>query len=246
MPLRDHFRGETFKQASSEAVHAQWPATIVSQLYSLLPTGYQAEPRVRLGRDFEIDIGTMEQDSTSDVDYSASESSSGAATMLQAPPLPTYSVDADFADEYQYEVLIYDVNRARTLVAAIELVSPGNKDREPTREAFIDKCAVLIKQGVSVSMIDLVTNRQFNLYADLLKRLRRRNDPQVGTKPSSTYAVTCRIQFDGQRNHLNTWYHPLTIGQPLPRIPLWLNDEQRIEFDLEPSYEETYRVLRVK
>lgn len=102
------------------------------------------------------------------------------------------------------------------------------------------------QQGVSVSMIDLVTNRQFNLYADLLKRLRRRSDPQVGSKPSSTYAVTCRIQFDGQRNQLNTWYHPLTIGQPLPRIPLWLNDEQRIEFDLEPSYQETCRVLRVK
>lgn len=247
MPLRDHFHGHAFKSASWEGFHAQWPATMVQQLYRLLPEGFQAEPRARLGQYYEIDVGTFDatQQNGSEYDHNSNGQGGGVATALKAPPRPTWSVDADLADEYEYEVLVYDENRARQLVAAIELVSPGNKDRVETREAFVHKCLALLKQGVSVSMIDLVTNRQFNLYAELLGELNRK-DPHLGEKPISTYAVTCRTQQRGRKYHLDNWFYPMEVGKPLPTIPLWLNDEQVVQFDLEPSYEETCRVLHVK
>ena len=53
------------------------------------------------------------------------------------PPGPTLVVDADPTEQYAYEVLIYDQNRARFLVAAVELVSPGNKDRPESRREFL-------------------------------------------------------------------------------------------------------------
>ncbi|MFT3878678.1 MAG: DUF4058 family protein [Gemmatales bacterium] len=251
MPLRDHFdvHGQAYKAASWEAVHAMWPGTMVQDLFRILPEGFQAEPRARLGQYYEIDIGAFETDQRADRDYDSQSNGEGGgvATALQAPPRPTWSVDAEFADEYEYEVLIYDTNRARQLVAAIELVSPGNKDREEARFAFINKCLTLLKQGVCVSMVDLVTNRQFNLYEELLEQVGKK-DPHLAKEPTHTYAVTCRTQRRGKhdRFYLDNWFYPMELGKRLPTIPLWLSDEMVVQFDLEPSYEETCRVLHVK
>lgn len=248
MPLRDHFHGESFRDASWEALHAQWPAMMVMELFRLLPEGYQAEPRARLGHYYEIDIGTFatELDRGRDYDFHSNGSSSTATATL-SPPRPTWSVDADFADEYEYEVLIFDENRARQLVAAIELVSPGNKDREESRLAFVNKCLTLLKQGVSVSMVDLVTNRQFNLYEELLGQVDKK-DPHIAGEKVNTYAVTCRTQRRGKLNryHLDNWFYPMQVGKPLPTLPLWLSDDQVVQFDLEPSYEETCKVLHIR
>ena len=42
------------------------------------------------------------------------------------------------------------------MVAAIELVSPGNKDREETRSAFAAKCAGYLQAGIGLVVIDIV------------------------------------------------------------------------------------------
>lgn len=79
------------------------------------------------------------------------------------------AVETDPPDEYEYEVRIFDLERERTLVAAIELVSPANKDRPESRQGFVAKCAALLRKGVAVSLVDLVTVRRFNLYAQLME-----------------------------------------------------------------------------
>jgi hypothetical protein len=37
----------------------------------------------------------------------------------------------------------------------------------------------------------------------------------------------------------------MTIGRDLPAIPIWLPDNQHIALPLEPSYEETCRLLHI-
>ena len=56
----------------------------------------------------------------------------------------------------EYEVRVYDTDRAQRLVAAIEIVSPANKDRPEHRRAFVAKCAALLQNQVSVTIVDLV------------------------------------------------------------------------------------------
>lgn len=48
-------------------------------------------------------------------------------------------------------------------MAAIEIVSPANKDRPEHRHAFVAKCAALLQNQVSVTIVDLVTTRGFYL-----------------------------------------------------------------------------------
>ena len=74
----------------------------------------------------------------------------------------------DLPDQDEYEVRVYDTELERRLVAAVEIVSPGHKDRPESRRAFVAKCATLLRQDVSVSIVDIVTIRPFNFYAELL------------------------------------------------------------------------------
>src|SRR5262249_52306923 len=138
---------------------------------------------------------------------------------------------------YEYEVRIFDLNRERRLVAAIELVSPANKDRPQSREAFVAKCASLLRKGVAVSLVDLVTIRRFNLYAQLMQFIGHPDHTMSPTDPC-TYAATSRWVTMGTRARLEAWSHALVVAKPLPTLPLWLSDERNVPLDLEESYEQ--------
>ena len=60
MPLRDHFRPPVNRRSSWEAVHGGWPMVMVQHLVRTLPDRYVAEPRVHLGAQVEVDVGTYE------------------------------------------------------------------------------------------------------------------------------------------------------------------------------------------
>src|SRR5271170_1977394 len=94
-------------------------------------------------------------------------------------------------DQDEYEVRIYDERHGRWLVAAIELISPANKYRPESRRAFVGKVAALLQHNVCVSLVDVVTIRDFNLYVDLLEFIGG-NDPGLERKPPCLYAVTMR------------------------------------------------------
>jgi hypothetical protein len=110
--------------------------------------------------------------------------------------------------------------------------------------AFVGKCAALLQNRVSVAIIDLVTTRNFNLYGELLELIGQ-TDPLLNPEPPPLYTVACRMTKKGDVGMLETWAQPLAIGQPLPTMPLWLADDFALPLELEGSYEQTCRVLRI-
>ncbi len=245
MPLRDHFRPPVWTQSSWEGFHGGWPMAMVQQLSRILPDEFTAEPRVHLGSYFEIDVCAYETDDQGTAGWTSASGCGGVATAAWAPPQPTLATDADLTEQYEYEVLVYDQSRGRLLVAAVEIVSPANKDRPENRRAFVAKCAALLQKRVCVSIVDLVTTRQFNLYTDLLSLIDR-SDPAFAPSPPATYAVTCRGRKVSDKPRLETWAYPLLVGQPLPTLPIWLTEDLAVALDLEASYEETCRALRIR
>jgi hypothetical protein len=239
MPLRDHFNPPVSDRESWDSLHGGWPMVIVQDLFARLPKGFIARPVTHIGRDFEVDVASFERD----VEVgSGGDTNAGGGVAVWAPARPTLCVEADLADFDEYEVRIFDVRRQRRLVAAIEIVSPANKDRPEHRQVFVAKCAALLRQRVAVVVVDLVTARPGNLYAELLALLDR-TDPSLGTPPPELYAVAARWSDKGRINVLETWAQPLTLGQPLPTLPLWLTATQAIGLDLEKTYEEVCRIL---
>lgn len=215
---------------------------IVLALSRKLPRRFVAEPRVHLGSLVEIDVATFEADEPPDTEKDAGSDNGGVATAVWAPPKPTLSAATDLPEQDEYEVRVYDTRTGRRLVAAIEIVSPANKDRPEHRRDFIAKCAALLQKLVSVTIIDLVTTRNFNLYRELLELIGQ--TPPSSESPS-LYAGVCRITKKNDRCVLETWENMLALGQPLPTLPLWLADNLAVPLELESCYEETCRVLRI-
>jgi len=207
-----------------------------------LPLGFVAEPSVHIGSTIKVDIATFEQDEQTP--FSGSNIGDGTATALWAPSEPTLTIEAERPDDYEYEVRIYDEAAGLTLVAAIEIVSPANKDRPGSRTNFVEKCNALVRKGIAVSIVDLVTNRHFNLYAETLELLGHA-DPMMSAEPPATYAASLRWGPRGKRNRLEAWSYPLEVGKPLPTLPIWLSETLAIPLDLEAGYEQTCRDLRI-
>jgi hypothetical protein len=215
---------------------------IVQQLGPTLPRRYIAEPRVHLGAQIEVDVATTKKrgDEARDDQWQRS----GGDAAVWAPAEPTLAVETELADTDEYEVRVYDAERGRRLVAAVEIVRPGNKDRPESRAQFVSKCAALLRHDVSVVLVDVVTARDFNLYAELLDWIDER-DTSVGDDPPAIYAVSCRWRPRAGGRWLEAWNRPLKIGQPMPVLPLWLSEELAMPLDLEASYEQTCRDLRI-
>jgi hypothetical protein len=214
---------------------------MVIDLNKRLSSAYTAAPSVHLGAEFEIDVAVLDEARAIGADF-GSYSAGGSGTAVWAPPVPTLAVDVDLEKQDEYEVRVY--NRENRVVAAIEIVSPSNKDRAEHRTAFATKCAALMQQGISVSIVDLVTLRAGNLYLEMLDLLGE-SDPSFSPDADLIYATASRYRRDGEHWKLESWAHPLKVGASLPTLPLWLASDLAVPLELEQTYEETCQILRI-
>lgn len=240
MPLLDHFR-PPHGPHSWDMVHGLLPGMIAVHLNRILPQRYVAGPTVHVGSGLEVDVATFENDSPGG---GTGENAGGTATAVWAATEPTLDVIADWSAVDDYEVLVYDRERGRELVATVEIVSPSNKDRPDHRRLFAGKCSTLLKRGVSVTVVDFVTDMNANLYAEMMD-LVGRPDPAAGTPPVPIYAVAMRERMLRRRRRLESWFRPLAVGQPLPVLPLWLTERLVLPLELEAMYTDTLQSLRI-
>jgi hypothetical protein len=242
MPLRNHFDSPVADKHSWDELPGMWPSMMVRDLFTILPAGYAASPNVHLGPMFEIDVSTFEGDSADESDNRSRERN----VAVELAPSPTAILETDLAEYDEYEVKIYDDRYGRKLVAAIEIVSPANKDRPESRRAFASKVEALLHKQVCVSIVDLVVIPRFNLYAELLDLLEQ-EDPHFKPVSPDLYAVTLRNrrQERKRKSLLDVWFYPMPLGQFLPTLPIWLNPDERVLLPFESSYEGTCRLLHI-
>jgi hypothetical protein len=244
MPLRDHFRPPLDDIRHWEGMHGTWPVMIVAGLRRKLPPRYFAEPWIHLGTSAEVDVATFENEEGGVLVNGNGDANGGIATAVWAPPRPTLSVVTDLPDQDAYEVRVYDEKRHSRLVAAVEIVSPANKDRPEHRRAFVSKCAGLLREHVSVVIVDVVTTRAQNLYGELLDLIGH-SDPGLSPEAPPLYVAACRLARRPNEWLLETWAQSLDLGPPLPTVPLWLADDLALPLDLEESYEQSCGILNI-
>ena len=226
MPLRDHFRPPLSTRRHWHAFHNSWATYLSSDINTQLPRGYFAEANVQFN--IEIDVATFEEGSP--------ESISGWPCPAPAQQVPITLVTDSV------EIQVFSAGGGPTLAGAVELVSPANKDRPDTRDAFVSKCAAYLQQGVGLAIVDVVTERSANLHDELMTRLRA----VEAVRPAALlYAASYRpVNHDG-RTVLDLWHERCEIGQPLPTLPLWLRSGFCLRLELEATYERTCREQRV-
>jgi hypothetical protein len=193
---------------------------------------------VHVGARVEIDVATFR------LRPDGSPPGNGAATAVWAPPQAKLSAAVDFGDQDTFEVQVRDETRRR-LVAAVELVSPANKDRPSHRRDFAIKCASYLRQHISVIVVDVVTERRDNMHTELSQLLTLPTAlGEAGAFP--LYAVGYRLRNQEQEQRLELWPEELRIGMSLPTIPLWISDDDAVPLDLEASYMTACELLRIQ
>jgi hypothetical protein len=239
MPLHDQFQPPLQDDCPWESFHSSWANAMVGQLnLHLLSEHYRAIPQVHIGARIEIDVATFRRREES------APPGNGAATTVWAPPEAKLAVAVDFADPDIFEVQVRDETRRR-LVAAVELVSPANKDRPSHRREFAIKCASYLRQQVSVIIVDVVTERRDNMHGELI-RLLELPEPVVEAGAFPLYAVAYRLRVQEDEQSLELWPEELRIGASLPTMPLWISEEDAVPLDLEASYLATCELLRIR
>jgi hypothetical protein len=240
MPLLDHFHPPLLGRRHWEGFHGQWAAAMSDALNRDLPQEYFAEFQVTLGARVEVDVATFTEEGRE------SPHPNGAATAVQtrvwAPPTPVAVLPALFPDDF--EVQVFSGMAGPTLVAAIELVSPGNKDRDEARRAFAAKCAAYLQRGIGLIVVDIVTSRHANLHDELMGLLGHVNDFAFPA-PTPLYATAYRPAHRQERNEIDLWREPLAVGQPLPTLPLAVRGLGCLPIDLEATYLEARQRGRI-
>jgi hypothetical protein len=234
MPLLDHFHPPVSERRSWEGFHSLWAAAIVEKLNrDVLSDEYFADMQVHIGSQVEVDIATLSEPT---VALERNGPATATLTSTWAPPATELVLPTVFPDEV--EVQVFSTVTGATLVAAIELVSPGNKDRSETRRAFTAKCVSYLTRGIGLIVVDIVTNRLANLHNEVIALLGR-GEPFLLPSATTTYVVSYRPSRQPAGDQIEMWPRALPLGGVLPLLPLALRNDGVIPVDLEETYAET-------
>jgi hypothetical protein len=234
MPLLDHFRPPVSDLEQWNSFHSNWATRIADRLTELVPGEFRVHESLKLGGGLEIDAAVTRDGAVN-----------GAGTPLRSawqPDAPAASTPAVFPD--RFEVLVFRDFGGRQLVAAIELVSPGNKDTDDTRGAFAAKVASYLHEGVSVLVVDVVTQRRASLHDEVVRLMRMPADLLLGPG-GGLYAASYRPVVRDGRPEFDLWVTPFAVGDPLPTMPLRLIAEHFVPVELERTYTEACRRRRL-
>src|SRR5438094_7035562 len=185
MPLLDHFNPPLNRTHPWRSFHGAWAAAIARLLnQGVLPPGYYAVPLMERDGPIEIDVAALREHEPSGAGGEA------AVPQVWTPPAPGLAVAIELPPADGVQVQVFADDGDPRLAAAIELLSPRNKDHPQARQAFAAKCVGYLQQGSSVVVVDTVTTRRADLNAAILALLAV--DAARPATPSSLSVVSYR------------------------------------------------------
>jgi hypothetical protein len=241
MPLLDHFHPPLGDRRHWQGFHSRWATAISDALNEQgLPENLFAEPTVDINGRVEVDVATLEE-----ADSAAANGTAATAILPQTttpPTAPAWVIPAVFPDSF--EVRVINTEGGPQLVAAIELVSPSNKDRPLSRRIFAAKCASYLAQGIHVIMMDVVTSRMANLHNALMD-LMEISEYRLPTE-ARLYATAYRAVRRESREEIDVWPTTFAVGDCLPSLPLYVSADLAVSVDFESAYQKACKMLRIK
>lgn len=223
MPLHDWTDRDGF-----EGLHGLWMAELVRSLKATLPPGYRAV----IGT---TPVGLVGLE-TAKPDVSVRNGTGQpAATSGRAIPQP----DAELAVAVLEEDPTVRVVKNGQLVAAIELVSPGNKDRPSARGYYAGRYTNYLRGGIHLMVVDVHRRPLGFGFPALIATSLGEPLPAPPAPSVVSYRVGPAAAIGGRM--LEIWERPLAAGEPLPEMPLPLTYDDAVLVDLEGTYSRAAR-----
>lgn len=126
------------------------------------------------------------------------------------------------------------VERQGLLIAAVELVSPHNKDRGASQQTYRDIYTSYLLKGVHLLLVDVHLPPPRFSFADRIAADLEFEQPPCPAPFAASYRVGDEAPNRGR--FLTVARRPLTVGQLFPTLPLALTVQQSVAIDLEQTY----------
>jgi hypothetical protein len=220
-----------------------WAAVLAEDLNERwLPPGYYTDLQTHASARIECDVPTFRDGAPNPTSSPNGGPVATAAPQTWTAPAPVMTMPGVFPDTF--EVRVISTDSGPTLVAVIEIVSPGNKDRPEERRAFATKCASYLYQGISLVLIDIVTNRRANLHNEMIQLMQAAENYLLPPE-TSLYAVAYRPLVRKSRKLIDLWPATFALSSTLPTLPLALTPELSVPVEFETTYTNACRRLRL-
>lgn len=213
-------------------VHHLWITELLRWIKPRLPEGYRAyigsAPTVAIGAPAErpdVSVRQWPEDPTA---LAAPVDPAALAAMSAKEPDEEIAVAA-----LDPGTALYVEIRGR-LVAAVEVVSPRNKDRPVARTTYLARYLGYLLEGVHLLLIDVHRRPLSFSFADGIARELHLSQAPIPPPLAISYRVGEPAASGGRL--LAIWRLPLIAGAPLPSIPLPLTVQTALDIDLEQTY----------
>ena len=131
------------------------------------------------------------------------------------------------------ETAVYVESQGR-LIAAVELISPRNKDRPIARSAYLARYLGYLLEGAHLVVVDVHRRPVGFSFADQIAIELDLRQPSVFPPMAVSYRVGEPAATGGRL--LAIWRRPMTVGETLPSIPLPLTSDREVVLDLDQTY----------
>jgi hypothetical protein len=217
-----------------DGVHQVWIVELLYWVKPRLPQGYRAY--IGTTPTFAIGAPGHRRPDVGVTNWPLPES-------IQATPSIPSAVPGDLLEEPDEEIAVGNlagdpallVEREGRLVAAVELVSPRNKDRGSACAAYTSAYSGFLLRGVHLLLVDVHRRPLSFSFADrIAEELQLVEQPACPTPFAVAYRVGEPAPSGGR--FLALWRRPLVVGSPLPPMGLPLALPEFVQVDLEETY----------
>jgi hypothetical protein len=225
-------------------LHQTWVTEISKALNKgLLPDGYYAAAEQVIGGP-NSDVVTLDARQPADDDRTVAVYPShfcGGVALAEHPPNVKYQFESErrFYAAKSDHIALRHVSSHR-LIAVIEIISPGNKNNNRALESLRKKINALLDEGVHLLLVDILPPGPVD--PDGLPLALSITDPSevpkvTQTEPFSLFSIRCSEHGEV----LGGFVELLSLGQPLPEMPLFLTPEHYVPVPLESTYVEAWQ-----
>jgi hypothetical protein len=221
--------------------HNAWITELRNALNGgVLPEGYYALGEQRTG-DVSPDVVTLHAETTP-VQQTGTMAfqDTGMIAVARQPPQVSMTVeatsDAAFYLTKRRTLVIYHTTGDR-IVALIEILSPANKHSRYTIADFLDKVSAALRAGYHVLVIDLWPTGRYDpsgMHGVIWEYLTDEPWSAVPERPLTLVSYCVRVP-------ITAYVEPISVGDVLPDMPLFLTPEHYIYVPLEQTYMAAWR-----
>lgn len=239
MPVHDWTR---VRPGTFHDFHGSWMTHLKETLNGgLLPSGYYAlaeQPAEEAWPDvLALEAGVAEDSPTGWPE----RRTGGATAVTERPPQVTLTITAEAERvALRQRTLVIRHATGDRIVALLEIVSPGNKDRKFSLDRFVDKATSALRQGYHLLIVDLFPPGRHDpqgIHAAIWAAVDGIEAAQYEQPPEKPLTL---VAYEA-KSAPTAYVEPIACGSALPPMPLFLEPGWYVSVPLEETYLQAWR-----